>query len=395
MKITYISDYLTIHLRAFAEDMYRILGSDFCFVETISTKSVSKENSYRMGYAYYQASNIAYEAIPWRLQAFNSDKERKQCVDLINSSDVVIIGNAKDIWIKNRLERGLVTFRAHERWYKKKLPFYLLPKAIIGAWIHHGRYKNLYMLCASAYTASDTHKVCCFKNKVYKWGYFPKTKVYNIEKLFSDKDPSLILWTGRAVDWKHPEYCLEVADKLKNDGYKFHIKIIGIENKDSNISNIIKEKELDDFVSLHGFMSPDDVRKNMEKSGIYIFTSDRNEGWGVVLNESMNSGCAVVASNEIGSVPYLLRNNENGLIYKSNRIDMLYDRVKYLLDNPDQQRKLGTEAYYTILNMWNSKTAAERLVKLCHEICSKNYSNLYEDGPCSVSPIIKEKCNNL
>ena len=44
----------------------------------------------------------------------------------------------------------------------------------------------------------------------------------------------------------------------------------------------------------------------MESSHIFLlFTSDRNEG--AALNESMNSGCAVVASDAIGSVPYLMR----------------------------------------------------------------------------------------
>ena len=390
MKITYVSDYLTLRLRAFAQDMYRMLGTDFHFVETVSAKSVSKENSFRTGYAYFQASDMADEVISWRLQAFKSYEEKKKCIDLINNSDVVIIGNAKDVWIKSRLEKDLLTLRAHERWYKKKLPFYRIPKAIIGAWIHHGKYKNLYMLCASAYTAYDTHKVLCFKNKVYKWGYFPETKIYDLNKLFAEKDPSLILWSGRDVDWKHPEYCLEIAEKLKNAGYKFHIKIIGIEKENSIISHLIEEKNLENYVSLYGFMTSSDVRKNMEKAGIYLFTSDRNEGWGVVLNESMNSGCSVVASNEIGAVPYLLENHKNGLIYKSNSVDMLYDNIKYLLDNPADQIKIGTEAYYTILNLWNSRIAAERLINLCHELYKNGSSDLYDDGPCSVSPIIKD-----
>lgn len=51
-------------------------------------------------------------------------------------------------------------------------------------------------------------------------------------------------------------------------------------------------------------MKASEVRSYMEKADIYLFTSDFNEGWGAVLNESMNSGCAVVASHAIGSVPF-------------------------------------------------------------------------------------------
>ena len=44
-------------------------------------------------------------------------------------------------------------------------------------------------------------------------------------------------------------------------------------------------------------------------------TSNQEEGWGVVVNEAMNSGCVVIGSNLAGSVPYLIENGKNGLIY--------------------------------------------------------------------------------
>ncbi len=50
-----------------------------------------------------------------------------------------------------------------------------------------------------------------------------------------------------------------------------------------------------------GAMSPDKVRAYMERADVFLFTSDFNEGWGAVLNESMNSGCAVVASHAMVS----------------------------------------------------------------------------------------------
>lgn len=61
---------------------------------------------------------------------------------------------------------------------------------------------------------------------------------------------------------------------------------------------------LNDYVTFTGPVQSDKVRGFMERAGIFLFTSDRQEGWGAVLNESMNSGCAVVASHAIGSVPF-------------------------------------------------------------------------------------------
>jgi glycosyltransferase involved in cell wall biosynthesis len=151
------------------------------------------------------------------------------------------------------------------------------------------------------------------------------------------------------------------------------------------------EKGLGGYVSFLGSMSPDEVRNQMEQSGIYLFTSDRNEGWGAVLNEAMNSGCAVVASHAIGSVPYLIRDKENGLVYRSGDVDMLYEKVKYLLEHREYQIQLGQAAYETIVTEWNAEVASERFMILAeHILKGEKRPDLFTSGPCSKAEIIKD-----
>ena len=138
-------------------------------------------------------------------------------------------------------------------------------------------------------------------------------------------------------------------------------------------------------------MSPEEVRKHMEESEIFLFTSDRNEGWGAVLNEAMNSGCAVVASHAIGSVPYLIENKSNGLIYKDGDKDDLYIKVKYLLDFSQKRMKIGHAAYLTILNDWNAVKAAERVLTLSKTILNGEKSpDIFTSGICSKANGIKD-----
>ena len=136
-------------------------------------------------------------------------------------------------------------------------------------------------------------------------------------------------------------------------------------------------------------MKPEQVREYMERAGIYLFTSNFQEGWGAVLNEAMNSGCAVVASHAIGSVPYMMENGENGYIYQSDNIDDIYNKVKFLLDNPEEQKRIGENAYKTITQMWNAETAVERFLSLCEEMSLKGKCDLFEKGPCSKADILE------
>jgi glycosyltransferase involved in cell wall biosynthesis len=92
----------------------------------------------------------------------------------------------------------------------------------------------------------------------------------------------------------------------------------------------------------------------------------------------------VVASHAAGSAPFLIRDGENGLLYHSGNGDMLYEKVRYLLDHPDEQSRLGSSAYETILSLWNAGTAADRLLQLAEKILAGEKSpRPFGEGPCS------------
>jgi len=192
------------------------------------------------------------------------------------------------------------------------------------------------------------------------------------------------------LDWKHPDDVLLVAQKLKKDGLQFHINIVGTGDMEKQLKDMALTLRVEDRVNFVGSVPFNQVRSYMEKAGIFLFTSDYNEGWGAVLNESMNSGCAVVARHAIGAVPFLIKNNVNGIIYHSGNTEELYKKVKVLLESPLEQERLGGKAYETIVNEWNAEVAAERFLKLVDCINSGgDYNNLFISGPCSRAEIIK------
>ena len=153
---------------------------------------------------------------------------------------------------------------------------------------------------------------------------------------------------------------------------------------------MVSELNLSDCVEVLGALPPEKTRTYMERSQIFLFTSDRNEGWGCVLNESMNSGCAVVAGGRIGAVPYLIRNNSNGIIFRDKNIDDLTKKVKALLSEPARISELGRNAYDSIVSEWSPKIAAERFVKLSESLSQGRKGEIFPEGPCSPAPILRD-----
>lgn len=377
MTITFFSNFLNHHQLPFSLEMVRILGDDYKFV---ATERIPEERT-NLG---YEDMNSKYDFV------IRSYEDEETAYRLGLESDVIIIGSAPQKYIKERLKQGKLTIRYSERLFKNSLnSFKVIPNVIRFALYEK---RNTFLLCSSAYSAYDFNKVGLYKNKCYKWGYFPEIKEYkNIEEIINSKNDNSILWVGRFISWKHPEYVIQIAKKLKENKYNFNIKMIGIGAELDNIEKMIKNNKLEDCIQLLGSMSPNSVREYMEKSKIFLFTSDRGEGWGAVLNEAMNSACAVVASHEIGSVPFLIKNEENGLIYEDGNIECLYSKVQSLLDSQNRCRELGYEAYNTMITQWNPKLAAKRILELSKSLLGGNDFNKYKDGPCSKAYIIKDK----
>lgn len=374
LTIVFLSNFFNHHQSALSDALWEQTGGNYYFVQTTEMPQGRKQLGYHVEQKPYVLRYQGNEELVLRL---------------IQEADVVITGSAPEKLVRQRVKTGKLMFRYAERPLKKGLELWkYLPRLVLWHW-RNPMYKPICMLCASAYTAGDYAKFGLFLNRTYKWGYFPETKRYaDMDALMAEKDTTEILWCGRFLDWKHPDDVLVAAKRLRDEGCSFRLNFIGRGEMEPMLRQMAEDLGLRDCVRFLGSMKPEEVRAHMEKAGIYLFTSDRNEGWGAVLNESMNSGCAVIASHAIGSVPFLMKNGENGLIYESGNVDMLYEKIKHLLDHPEEQKRMGLAAYETITTQWNAETAAERVVALSETILNgENRPHIFEKGPCSLAQI--------
>lgn len=381
MNVVMLSNFFNHHQSALSNALWNYPDITYRFIETQQIPQERKKMGYRQSYPQ-----------KYVLRTYESKEQEIRCAEQLNRAETVIAGSAPESILRQRIKAGKLLFRYSERPLKHgpELLKYL-PRLL--KWNYRNPPgKPIYLLCASAYTAGDYRKFGLFKNRCYKWGYFPETRQYpNLDDLFIKKSKTTLLWCGRFLAWKHPDDALTVARRLKEAGVSFTLKMIGTGELENCLRQTIQAEGLQNCVELTGPMPPEQVRDYMEKAGIFLFTSDRQEGWGAVLNEAMNSGCAVVASDAIGSVPYLVKDRENGLVYHSGSVDELFERVKGLLDHPAEQRRLGEAAYRTIADLWNAEIAAKRLIALSQAILDGDASpELFEDGPCSRAEIIRE-----
>ena len=248
-------------------------------------------------------------------------------------------------------------------------------------WSQCTRFKNnnYYLLCSSAFSKGDYNWFGAFKDKAFKWGYFPHIEAFDnqLEEICENKSKeNLILWCGRFIKLKHPEYAIDCAKYLKKNNINFKIKMVGTGKLLEKIKQQIKKNNLTNYIEVVGPLPFDKVQNEMRKAKIFLFTSNQNEGWGAVLNESMGNACCVVANKNIGSVPFLIKNGENGFAY-SNKKQFLKIVLNCCIND---MKTISKNAYKTVHEVWNAKNAVDNFIRLVENFNQLKTTDII--GPC-------------
>lgn len=373
MRVLYVSSVLNHHQIEFCDEMYRLHGNDFHFVTTMEIE----EQRVRLGYKLYER--------PYNIKMHLSEENKRKVEELFFSDDVVILDVFMEEWLQKRLKENKLTFLYKERLFKAKPSIYWFLRCFLFVQREYRKFWNgpLYMLGASAATVDDFALLRFPRNHVFTWGYFPPFHELQKEEITAKKknDCLQLLWAGRLIDWKHPEYVLSAAVALKKKHIRFHLNIIGNGELEALLQKRIHELDLEQEVSLLGSMPPTSVREYMERANIYLFTSNRAEGFGAVLTEAMNSACAVIASATAGGTGLLIHDGENGRIYQRDSEDELVRIALELAGDPERIQSLGWSAYETIRDVQNAKTAASRFSEVAKCLLTGAEVQQYSDGP--------------
>lgn len=384
--LTFYSNYFNHHQKALCDAFYSLLGEGFTFVETMPMES------FRAGMGWGE------DAPDYVLRSYESRENEEKAKQLADSSDLVIMGTAPEYYIEPRLEKNMIIFRYSERPLKEGFIKFFIPR-LTKKYLHlhvRNRKKNIYILAASAFTSWDFKKMFdSYPGKCYKFAYFPKHIEYDTDELFANKDriakeagAVTILWEGRMIRLKRADLLIKAAHILREKGYDMRIRMIGDGDEKDKLTALSEKLGLADIISFEGFVSPDEARHKMADAQIYVMTSNFYEGWGSVIYEALNAGCAVVASHACGATPWLVKEDETGLVFASGSAASLAGKLEKLIRDEVFRRDLGMRAYEQMHTVWNPAVAAKRVIGLYEALCAGD-ATPYTDGPLSAAQIIK------
>ncbi|MDB0025798.1 glycosyltransferase family 4 protein [Polaribacter sp.] len=190
------------------------------------------------------------------------------------------------------------------------------------------------------------------------------SKISNVNKV------TQLLFLSNLIETKGVFVLLESLKHLKEQGIKFQCNIVGGEG---DISSIVLEKKLVnlnliDCVSYLGKKYNDDKYEIFQSSDIFVFpTFYENETFGLVNIEAMMFGLPVISTSE-GGIPDIVQDGETGFIVDKQNPKKLAEKIKYLIENPDNAILMGKKGQEMFFKHYTLEVFEARLIHILNQI---------------------------
>lgn len=173
---------------------------------------------------------------------------------------------------------------------------------------------------------------------------------------------SVILYASKFQAHKRPNDLLEAYARLSPDGREEplpYLLMVG----DGELRPLLEARvrTLDwSSVKFLGFKNQTELPRYYDLCDVFVLPSER-EPWGLVLNEVMNAGKAVIVSDRVGAGPDLMSDGENGFVVPVGDVETLSHRLRLLTSEPQTASGMGEKSRQAIAS-WNFEADRQGLL---------------------------------
>jgi glycosyltransferase involved in cell wall biosynthesis len=167
------------------------------------------------------------------------------------------------------------------------------------------------------------------------------------------KGRPVILYAGKLLEGKDPADLLESYIRLSPDGSTEpapYLLFVG----DGKLRGSLEKWASSlgwDSIKFLGFKNQTELPRYYDLCNVLVLPS-LYENWGLVVNEVMNAGRAVIVSDRVGCGPDLVKNGENGYIFRACSVGALHQALHSVTADPDRRRTMGQNSL-KIINKWS------------------------------------------
>jgi glycosyltransferase involved in cell wall biosynthesis len=156
----------------------------------------------------------------------------------------------------------------------------------------------------------------------------------------------VILFASKLQQRKHCDHLIEAYIRFtasRQPGQPVpYLIIVGDGEERARLETLCRDAGLAD-VRFAGFQNQSVLPRYLQLADVFVLPS-RHEPWGLIVNEAMAAGCAVIASDDVGSHADLITDGVEGFVFPTGDIAALTAALEYTFATPESAAALGRRA---------------------------------------------------
>lgn len=204
------------------------------------------------------------------------------------------------------------------------------------------------------------------KNHVAAHG-FDEAKIH-VLPLFTDpptavtekRENDLLLFVGQLNRGKGLDLVLQALPQVS---LPIRLVVVGSGNQETEYRALCNQLDLAERVTFAGKAPGDELGRYYQRAACVVFPSRAPETFGLVGLEAMNYGCPVIAA-DVGGVREWLVDGVTGLLFPSNDIKALSDRMERIFTEPAFAKSLGNRGYQRVQTVFQPENHVQELISL-------------------------------
>jgi glycosyltransferase involved in cell wall biosynthesis len=165
------------------------------------------------------------------------------------------------------------------------------------------------------------------------------------KELDLDADRPVILFASKLQQRKHCGDLLKAYEILMREGMGRplpYLLIVGDGEERAALEEQAKVSGLGD-IRFCGFRNQSELPRFFDIASVFVLPA-RHEPWGLIVNEVMNAGRAVIISDDIGCQPDLITDGVEGHVFPVRDVDALAAALRDVLAKPETAELMGRRA---------------------------------------------------
>lgn len=193
------------------------------------------------------------------------------------------------------------------------------------------------------------------ENKRFSERVADHTPKYTKESLGIPKENIIFLYCGSFEARKNLSHVIEAKRKCAH--LPCSLVLVGNGAQEAALKNLAGDDSQIHFID---FVNQATLPEIYRLADVFVLASSI-ETWGLVVNEAMASGLAIIASDKVGCAADLV--STNGFIFETGNIDQLSGKMKELMENPEMLNTFK-ENSKKIISDWSMEVLVNKFGKV-------------------------------